>query len=175
VYLKAPGQKFPILDNLFFVIRIDTFKVEYISVNTGNIESYTIPKILYAYGQPDEVYVWSSGWNNLEIYDVSLYLYYQNLGLLSKHHTTVSKLDVSNKKVNVCHQDYTQLTLWPQNQKLELYDLSKLQISDVSSFTLGGFKPLEQVSDLNVTGFYQSFMEAGEQPCVEIRVDSWFR
>jgi hypothetical protein len=170
VYLNVP-QTFEeknyyfSLNYLIFVININSFKVDYIDVNTGNIEAYTIPKILAEYGKPEQVYAVGGASQVSELTGVSLLLYYPQYGFISNHFTTVDLSQIGNPTITACFQKVTNLYLWPKNQELSFVD--RLKISAVDPVTMSLMKPLDQVSNLNVSSFYQTFVNKTTQPCIQ--------
>jgi hypothetical protein len=175
VYLDvpvAPDQDYYFnLNNLWFVINIQTSVITYIRVNTGNVEAYTIPKILAEYGQPQEIFVLGTPGPVSYFNGISLYLFYPQYGFLSTHFTTVSEDDWNKPTLTACFQKYSELALWPKRTQLGLQDLSRLGISDVSSYTVNQFKRLDRVSALNVRSFYLKYVDK-QQPCIDFQTSS---
>jgi len=171
VYLdvpKTPDEYYYLsLNDLWFVINIDTFDVDYIDVNTGNIEAYTIPKILSNYGEPKEIYVDIGGGGVAQLSGVSLLLYYPQYGFISNHFTTADLDQLDKPNFLACFQKVTNLYLWSPSPSIDLN--TRLKISGVDPITIGLLKPIDQVSDFNVSTFYKTFVNAPEQPCIEFK------
>ena len=156
------------LNNLVFFMRKDTSIVEYIDVNTGNVESYTIPKILAAYGKPQQVYVHAMQHQRPEYNSVRIYLYYPQYGFMSIHFTTVG-LDVwKSDEFTACFQKYTRLILWSEGKSLEMEIIKGLQLSDFLSAGSDPYQPIEKVTNLDTAEFFKAFVGNSEQVCLNI-------
>jgi hypothetical protein len=160
-------EHYKALNDLSFLIQIKTFTVQDIDVNTGNINNYTIPKILADYGQPQQIYVigfatpvnWNSG--------VSIYMYYPQYGFISSHFTTVDEADFDKPTFTACFQTTSKLFLWPQEKQIDFE--ARLKESLVDSFTMSLFRPLDQATNYSLEKFYKTFTLAKEQPCIEFK------
>lgn len=172
VYLdlpKMPEEKYHLLVNdLRFIINIETFKADYISVDTGNVEAYTLPRIIADYGKPQQIY--ARGGEGPIASGLSLLLYYPQHGFISTQSIEVEYAVWKQPTFMACFQKVTTaLSLWPQERQLDLYE--RLKITGVDPFTLKEIKPLDQVSDSNVDKFYQSVVN-GNPPCIEFKTDA---
>lgn len=169
VYLDVPQtpelNRYSALNDLLVLVQMNTFTVENIDVNTGNIKDYTIPKILSDYGKPKQVYAigfptpvsWNSG--------VALYLYYPQYGFISSHFTTVDAESWAKPTFTACFQKTSKLFLWPEGKQLEFFDRLKESLFDPE--TISAFTTLDEVTDLSVDKFYKIFAGSQEPACVE--------
>lgn len=174
-YLNVPKstnqEHYFTLNDLYFKINKETFKVDYIHVNTGNIDAYIIPNILNKYGMPQEVYI-DPAWSQLEYYNgISILLYYPQYGFLSSHFTTVGNDDWTKPQITACFQKYTELSIWPQERQIDIQKLATLGISSVSEITIKYLKPLEKVSDFTIAKFYATFSNNNLQPCIQFNTE----
>lgn len=171
VYLDVPNSpdkaNYLALNDLWFIINVNTFKVDYIDVNVGNIADYTFPILLARYGKPEEIY--AVGMQSQVSFNsgISILLYYPNHGFISSHFALVENRDWHKPSVTACFQRFSKLFLWDQVQQLGYYE--RLKISAVDDLTLRLDKPIDQVSDFNVESFYNMFANMQDQPCVEFK------
>lgn len=174
VFLNVPQtteEKYYLsLNHLVFLINIDTFVVDYIDVNTGNIDAYTIPQILANFGKPQEIYVMIGESQVPQFRGVSVLLFYPQHGFISNHFTTVDQEQLSKPKFTACFQKVTNLYLWPQEQNLDIEE--RLRIGGVDPLTLSLLRPINQVSDLSIESFYQTYVNLREPPCIEFSMPS---
>jgi hypothetical protein len=156
------------LNDLVFMINIDTFTVDYIDVNTGNVGAYTIPEIMAAYGKPTEIYVDFQGSQVPQYNGVLLSLYYRQYSFISTHFTTVHEW--TEPRINACFQKFTELRLWPKDQHLSyvegLTPSSRPMLSEVQNW-----QPIDEVSDFSVDTFYRTYSGIQEQPCIEFKTN----
>jgi hypothetical protein len=159
------------LSNLWFVINIKTFKVDYIDVDTGYAWAYTLPGIFANYGKPQQIYV--LGGENPISSAVVLYLYYPQYGFISAQGTDVERDVWKTPAFTTCFEKVnTDLWLWPQEQQLDFNARMKVSIDP---FTLRKFKPLDKVSNLTADKFYDAFSSSHQPPCVEFDTASLLR
>jgi hypothetical protein len=166
----VPDQEYyPILNQLILSIRKDTNLVEYIDVNTGNVEPYTIPQILAAYGQPQQVYIHARQSQRPESNSITVYLYYPNYGFMSVHFATVG-LDAAwkNDEITACFQKYTQLLLWPKGKALDMEEFLWAQYLFNRNSGRTPYQPIEDVSNLTTTKFFETFSGTSEQVCLNL-------
>jgi hypothetical protein len=156
------------LNQLVLIINISTFKVRYIDVNTGNISAYTIPRILQNYGEPEEIFVMIGGGQVSQYSGVTLFLYYPQFGFISSHFFKVDQEEWNEPTFSACYQKVTELYLWPQKEQLGFDERLIISGYDaVDSSILSLFEPINQVSELTVRKFYQSYVNLQELPCIE--------
>jgi hypothetical protein len=174
VYLdvpQTPEEKINgTLNNLTFIINIKTFTVDYISVDTGNVEAYTLPRILADYGKPQEIYVF--GGESPIASEVSLLLYYPQHGFISTQSTVVEHAVWKEPAFTACFQKVTTaLSLWAQDdQQMDFY--TRLEISRVDSFSMSLIKLLDKVSDSTVNNVYENFINTHQAPCIDFNTEA---
>lgn len=151
------------LNHLIFVISIDTFNVDYIDVNTGNIDDYTIPALLRKYGEPENIYVYLSDHPLPQYTGVTLILYYPQHGFISSHFTTVTAEEIRKPEFTACFQKVTNLYLWSKEQNMDFEE--RLKISGTDAI---GLKLIDTVSEFNTEDFHQTYLNSqGENLCVD--------
>ena len=101
---------------------------------------------------------------------VILYMYYPNHSFLSEHILVIEEDDWREHEIiSSCTQKYSRLAMWPQNQYMDIEDISSLGISyiysEVSSYE--SYKPLAKVSNYSIEEFYELFFSVEEKPCIE--------
>jgi hypothetical protein len=179
VYLNVPKSDEPevyqSLNDLIFVINIDSFRVDYISVNTGTLDRYTIPRILAEYGRPQKIYVMEGKSQVTDYYGISVYLYYPQYGFMSEHFTTVTDDEWKKGNILACFQKNSNLSLWPQKLQIDLLQLSKVGISGVYPPDLSSYKHIDQVSNYDIENFYQEFVGLNSQPCIIFKSKEFYK
>ena len=166
---ELPDQEYyATLNHLVFFMQQSSSIVEYIDVNTGNVGSYTISKILATYGPPQQVYVHARPHQRLESNSVSLYLYYPDRGFMSVHFTTVDQDVWKKKEFTACFQKYTRLLLWTEGQHLDSSIVRGLGLSDVLDSGQDPYQSIEDVSKMNTKDFFQAFIDSSEQVCIRL-------
>lgn len=178
VYLDVPGTNIEnvnqSLNAINFVINIKTFLVDYISVNTGTLENYTIPKMLTDYGLPSQIYVTTGKSQVTDYYGVGIKLFYPQFGFMSEHYSTVGDEEMEKEIFKACFQKDSSLSLWPQNQQIDLPKLSELNISSIYPSVIRSFKKIDQVSNYDVESFYQEFEGVNSQPCIQFESKEFY-
>lgn len=169
---QPPEEKYHLLaDRMYFDINIKTFNVDYIDVNTGNIEGYTLRRILADYGKPQEVY--ALGEETQISSGVALFLFYPQDGFLSSQIVYVDRNTWKQSTAKVCFQDVTtNLSLWPPEEQLDFHSRITTGGQGIDSFTLSMIKPLHEVSNLDVNQFYRKFVDKKQPPCIEFNVET---
>jgi hypothetical protein len=162
------------LNNLYFGINIKTFLVDYISVNTGTLDRYSIPKILAENGRPQQIYVHAVRHPVSYFNGISIDLYYPQYGFMSEHFTTVTDDEFNQESLLACFQKDSNLFLWSQEKNGVLSQESKLGTSDVFPFDLSKDKTIDQVSNYDVESFYQEFKGINSQFCMQFETIKLF-
>ncbi len=170
---QASKDKLRLFENyLSFGINIKSFIVDYINVDTGSIEAYTLQRILSDYGKPQEIY--AMGGETPINSGVTLFLFYPEKGILSAQFVDVDRNVWKKPTAKVCFQKITaSLSLWPPEQQLD-FD-SRMRMGNVDSLSLSMIKPINEVSDLNVDQFYSSSVDTQQLTCAEFNVDALLR
>lgn len=164
----SPQDNHQPLNHLIFFMRKGAFLIEYIDVNTGNLNLYTIPQILAAYGQPEQVYVLAWGSQQPTQNSVRLYLYYPKQGFMSIHFATVGQDVWTQNEFTACFQKYTRLILWPKGKLLDEEIAAGLFLGSVESLGHNPYQPIEEVSNLDTTKFFDAFVGSSKQVCLNI-------
>jgi hypothetical protein len=166
---EVPDQEYySTLNHLVIFMHKGATSVEYIDVNTGNIELYTIPQILAAYGQPQQVYVHARQHQRPENNSVTVYLYYPEDGFMSVHYTTVGMEVWKNDEITACFQKFTRLVLWPKGGPIDAEIVWALGLADFQNSGRDPYQPIEEVSNLSTTKFFETFAGSSEQVCLNL-------
>lgn len=171
VYLNVPqsddDKYYSPLNDLSFMINIETFTVDYIDVNTGNIQNYTIPKIIKTYGYPEKSYISIADTSMSQFSGVYLVMYYPQHGFISNHFAKVDKDEFGKSEIRACFQKYATLYLWSSEQEMDFHTrLSSISLID--SRTLSFLQPFEQVTTSSLEEIID-VMQDEEQFCITLK------
>lgn len=155
-------------NNILFIINSKTFAVDYIDLYTGGIETYSIANIFANYGAPQEIYI--MGLDSPITSAVGLFFYYPQFGFISTHNVEVEDTVWREPMFTVCVDKVsTGFSLGSQENQLGFYE--RMKISGMDSLTISLIKPLEKVSAIDVTKFYEHY---ADYPCIELNTSSLF-
>jgi len=89
---------------------------------------------------------------------------------MSVHFTTVGLDDAwKNDEITACFQKYTRLILWPKGKVLDLeYFVWARHLSDFPQSGRKPFQPIEDVSNLTTTKFFEAFSDSSGQICLNL-------
>jgi hypothetical protein len=155
------------LNDLTFIINIASFKVDYIDVNTGNIDDFTMRELLLNYGRPETVYA-RLGQSPVEQYSgATILLYYPQYGFVSTHFARVEEKEFNkNSEVTACFQEATNLYLWDQEDVMSIGE--RLKLSGFDDVGISSFKPINQISKYSVNEFYDFVVGHKQEPCLDL-------
>lgn len=139
------------LNDLTFLINVESSRIDYIDVNVGNLAAYAIPEMFADYGKPEEINVF--GGSSPIVSGVTVDLYYPQHGFISSHFMSVEDSKFGTETITACLQDMkiTVLHLWSDNQYLDYFE--RLRISDYDSFSIGSKKTLDWASSMSIDSF----------------------
>lgn len=131
---------------------------------------YMLPQMLTNYGQPSEVFLETfTGAPDGGRPPFSLLLFYPEKGILVRYFGLVEKRE---KILRVClSQADVSLWLWSPEHSMTLDRLANLGNEPVGD--MSWFRPLEEVTNMSVEQFYQSFVRSNNTKCLETPVDMW--
>jgi hypothetical protein len=158
-----------------YVIQDDI--IEKITAQVGPIAypNYTLAKILSTYGTPNEIWISSYGYSIEGEIPFTTVLFYSDAVMLLKYYTNASLIEVDGESiVRGCIQDksVSSLGLWPPDEVLTFEDaVNETTGMNPSEGYL--YRPLEDVTDMTIDTFYQTFLEPNAEICIETPAEIW--
>ena len=132
----------------------------------GDRKINTISEILTAHGRPTEIWVdtWGYTFGN-DYYPFRVVLFYSHQGILVKF---FDEAELTNDYLIGCPQNHSgKLILW----SLEL----GLTFSEALGRQQGPqyYKPLEEVTEMDVETFYQTYLDPNTETCITTPAELW--
>ncbi len=160
-YLDETGNlrhQFVVRDGIIVKIRLDG--------PWGTTKIDTVSEILHNYGSPTEIWLetWGYTFGN-NYYPFSVALFYPELGILVRYSDEDAKL-VDGYVTGCPQNDSGTLWLWvPEHELTFIESLGKQQGQH--------YKPLEEVSEMDVEIFYQTYLDPDTETCIETPAELW--
>jgi hypothetical protein len=168
-HLKDLDGNLVMPDDLAFMIKTDTFTVEYISLRELSSQ-YTISDIFLKYGEPENIYI--HGGNTQAGYRYVLFLYYPLHGFISAYVSNIVAVEGQpDNPMKMCFQKNATLLTWAQNKFMTINDLAKLSLMpELDEFALRYLRSLDTASTTTVSTFFKMLTTSGKQPqpCIMI-------
>lgn len=147
--------------------------VDYISVyNFDLAPNYSLPNLLEAYGQPNEVWVRTLPKAERGIQHFIIDVFYRELGILVEYSTGDPMKEVGGKLQNclITEMDSPFLHLWsPETQNLSFQEAKKF----IDTTNLPEPKPLLEATGMDVKTFYETFKNSETDVCLETPKNLW--
>ena len=156
------------LDDLWLGVNLDTYTVDYISVETGVLNNYTIPLILSTYGEPQEIYAYGTPSEILDNGGITIILYYPQYDFMSSHFVAVGNNEWNQSILTSCFQQTSHIEIWPQNENLEFKERFDKNLLNIT-------KTIDQVTDFSVHEFYQEFSSEYPTFCISFNTKDLLR
>jgi hypothetical protein len=168
-----PNPDLPDYYDLSLDLQIRDNVVTQIGINYfGSLAKYDISQLLKDYGKPDEVRVVAANTGNdprFTTYNgVGMFVLYYDQGFMAYYGIYGTK---SNDIIQACFQESGYLDLWHPGDANTLLEYGKL-FDTVTAENLDFIRPIEDVTVMNMDGFYQIFTSR-ENPCLWIDQRNW--
>ncbi len=160
-YIDETGNlrhQFVVRDGIIVKIRLDG--------PWGTTKINTVSEILNNYGLPTEIWLntWGYTFGN-NYYPFSVALFYPELGILVRYSDEHAKL--VDGYVTGCPQNNSgTLWLWAPERELTFIESLGKQRGQ-------HHKPLEEVSEMDIETFYQTYLDPDTETCIETPAELW--
>ena len=127
-----------------------------------------LPQILGAYGPPSQIFLGTGGapWSPFD-----LLLFYPEKGFLVEYVGVAEERE--GETWRVCpHRVEITLHLWSPERSMNLEDIPGVVSSHADDETWGPY-PLEEATGMSIEQFYQTFVQPGNQTCLNVPADLW--
>jgi hypothetical protein len=145
--------------------------IEYIIAFPHNSKHFTLSQLLNDHGPAEQVWLRTFNQPRDQVLPFHLVLFYPSQGFMAEYSISAELQDGS---VRGCLQE-TQPTLWlwSPDQKKNLYDIANLNQGGFIAEELGYFRPLHDVTEMDVESFYESFRDINILTCLETPATMW--
>jgi hypothetical protein len=153
-----------------FTVSVEKNQIKVIFVGRDStIYDLRLQDILSIYGPPNQIFLQTFEHVPGDAFPLTLVLYYAKQNFLANYDL-------------IAHEENEELVSFPSNENPALYFWSADEVvteQRVQVWTLGvdpfiPLKPLEQVTDLNITTFTENFsLNAAENNCIRTRKEFW--
>ncbi len=143
--------------------------IEQIEIRAGIVPSYTLSAFLNTYGPPDEI--WTNPDGELIL---STYLFYPQQGILAVY--THRNASLTNTNIEICPQNEANplLILWSPGVKKSFLDDVLNHTALLTHITeLSLFHKVEEVTDMDVETFYDTYSDPDTEICFHIPREKW--
>lgn len=149
------------------LIRFITAVVEEEFENQNDSKKYFLYSLLEEYGAPDQIYLYTQPYTPDNSFPFSVILYYKNqrFALIYMGHG-IPQLD----QIRGCFKNDFSFLSWVPNTISELDDFTKVGIRPED---LSQYRPLDEVTKLDVATFYETFKDPSTPFCLETPVNLW--
>ena len=148
--------------------------IEVIITDPGDSQSYTLPQVLAAYGQPTAIWIrtFSAVADRDDgVVPFFVLLHYQQEGFLIRYVGFTHKED---GQIPICPQQAGGvLWLWSPKREMTLTDIANIGVGGFPTDEVSDYRSLEEATGMSVEEFYQTFMQPDNQTCLETPVDMW--
>jgi hypothetical protein len=143
--------------------------IDRIRVQTGIVPTYTLSTFMNTYGPPDEIWV-APGREEPEAFIVRLF--YPGEGILAAYYRFTTM--VTNTDVVICprNESNPSLTLWSPVKNKSFFDVHNEVLGHIDS-ELFLFHKIEEVTDMNVETFYDTYSDPDTEICFHIPREKW--
>jgi hypothetical protein len=175
VYYQPKTENFDVENPGFFEMFAEDDIVNTTTIYKDLTSNFSLATILNNYGKPQDVYVNSLPASPTNEVPFSVILYYPEQGILAEYYHLYGGAPIVNDKVNICPQDYSPiLKLWsPLSSLISETKRNSFLESEKQNF-YGQFRKLNDVSDMNIDIFYNTFRQDNANNCIVTSSDIWW-
>lgn len=137
---------------------------------------YSLSQILTNYGQPSDIYLATWPYDPFTKSDYEpfiIVLVYSELGFRVEYVFEAEKLD--DKIIGCPANSVLTITTWQPKADISLQEIASIGIGyefNKSSFKY--FKPIDEVTSMDIDKFYNSFIIQGEETCITTPAEIWY-
>lgn len=158
--------------SLRILVQDDLIKLISASVNedierANNSTKYFMHSILAEYGAPDQVFLYTQPHTPESIFPFSVILFYRNQRFALIY---IEEGDPINDQMRACFKNNLDILSWAPNTIQEFDDLTK---AGYSTEDIQQYRPLEEVTILDVETFYETFTDPATPFCLETPIELW--
>jgi hypothetical protein len=137
---------------------------------TEDLDNYLLSQLLATYGQPSEVllrtYLDPEG-----MYPFHLLLYYPEQGIMVRY---IDLAERDEETLRFCpKQPGITLWLWSPERKMTIMDIAVTGAAGFPENEVAYFRPLDEVTELSVEQFHQTFAQPADDTCLETPANLW--
>jgi hypothetical protein len=162
------------LNRLEFVINSETLVIEYITVNTGNIDDYSLNAILNKYGEPESILIDAIPHQLKFFSGVVFYLFYPDSGFIASYFIKVDQSVWDTELFTVCFQTYSEIYIWAPQPGMDINKIASIPNSDIIPEMVPQLQRIDQVSMYTISSFYDYFSQKIDRPCLKLVTDRLF-
>lgn len=146
-----------------------------VGIESTTVLNYKLSSILSTYGEPSEIWLSSYGHDDFGEIPFTVVLFYSEDVMLLKYYTNASLVEVDGLSiVKGCIQDKTvsSMSLWsPEVEFTFAEGVNKTTGVNPSAGYL--YRPLEEVTEMTIETFYQTFLDPDTDVCIETPAEIW--
>jgi hypothetical protein len=135
-----------------------------------DLDNYLLSQLLATYGQPSEVlldtYLDPEG-----MYPFDLLLYYPEQGFMVRYTDLAER---EGEMLRLCpKQPGITLWLWSPERRMTIMDIAIIGVEGFPENEVAYFRPLEEVTELSVEQFHQTFAQPDNDTCLQTPAELW--
>ncbi len=136
----------------------------------GTSKIFTISEILNTFDRPTEVWIDTIGVTFGDYFPFRITLFYPEKGILVRYFDDAG---FSDDHLTGCPQDHSgKLTLWATELNLTFAEALN-GTRGLGTFGEQYNKPLEEVTEMDVEAFYQTYLDPDTETCIETSAELW--
>ncbi|RME58156.1 hypothetical protein D6779_07100 [Candidatus Parcubacteria bacterium] len=169
VIVPVPEEISPVYLRQNYVVRDGVIERIYIPT-TGHVEAYRLSNFLSAYGPPAEIGVRTYSTHYRQELPFEVALFYPERGILAMYFDM--RAGVEDEQVIGCIQEQNSafLGLWSPEDEMTFVDALKVFSWFDEQWQ---FLPLEEVTDMDVATFYETYLDPAAEVCVRTPQALW--
>jgi hypothetical protein len=183
IYVSSPNQPLffanvliPVSEGIYPVYRTHTYTVqngiiEVIEVQQGAVPGYDLSAFLKTHGVPTEIRLRTYSQAREGDLQFDVVLFYPEQGILARYATQAQAI---GSHIRGCPQQEPAaiLALWSPERELTFSESSS-QTIDIRNEDWWPYRPLQEVTQMDVATFYQVFQSSDNADCLETPADLW--
>jgi hypothetical protein len=135
-----------------------------------DLGNYLLSQLLATYGQPSEVllrtYLDPEG-----MYPFHLLLYYPEQGIMVRY---IDLAERDGEILRFCpKQPGITLWLWSPERRMTIMDIAITGVEGFPEDEVAYFRPIDEVTEMSIERFYQTFAQSADDTCLETPADLW--
>jgi hypothetical protein len=135
-----------------------------------DLDNYLLSQLLTTYGQPSQVllqtYLAPNG-----TYPFHLLLYYPEQGIMVRY---IDLAERDGEILRFCpKQPGITLWLWSPERRMTIMDIAVIGLEGFPEDEVAYFRPVDEVTEMSIERFYQTFAQPADDTCLETPADLW--